>query len=913
VTDCNERAGLPVAQGGPARGTLRAMPLPAGTRLGPYEILAPIGAGGMGEVYRARDTRLDRTVAVKVLPSHVASQPEVRQRFEREARAVSSLNHPHICTLHDIGHQDGVDYLVMEHLEGETLASRIDRGPLPAEELLRCAIEVADALDRAHRGGLIHRDLKPGNIMLTKSGTKLLDFGLAKSIGASPVPTQLTASPTMTSPLTAAGTIVGTWQYMSPEQLEGSEADPRSDLFALGAVIYEMATGRRAFEGKTQASVIASILKEHPRPMSELRPTSPPALERVVRQCLAKDPDERWQSAGDLKRELKWIAEGGAQAPASAQALAPSAAPRRRILAWLPWAAGLLLAGAGLAGGWALRPVPVPATVLRSSLLLPPGTSLDSQNKSLALSPDGSRLAMVTGEPDGPPRVWVRSMDSLSAQPLAGTDGASYPFWSPDSQQIGFFADHKLKKIPASGGTVVALCDAEEGRGASWSSGGTIVFAADAYGPLLQVPAAGGQPVAVTALEKDGATHRLPHFLPDGKHLFYFVDLGTGTTDGSGIHLLDLETKKSERILPSQSEGIHVEPGYLVFVRDGNLFAQPFDLSSMRPTGEAAPIAERVMFNSFRYTGGYTLSPTGLLLFQSGMSTGKRQLTWFDLDGRKTGTVGEPATFAGLGGATLAPDGRHAAISVQTGEGKTDIWTYDLDRGIGTRFTFGPGPAGFPVWSHDGTQIAYAGDVGQLMIKNADGASEATPLVSTSAANRLIPLSFAPDGSALIYRLQGTKTRWDLWVLPLQGDRQPAPLVATPAAESGAAVSPDGRWLSYISDESGKGELFVIPFPGGGAKRQISSGGALSGMWIGDGREIAYVTLSRKLMAVPVAARGSTLEIGSPRPLFGGQELPGPGRFSPDGRRFLAMVALEEESRPPLTLVTNWWAELARR
>ncbi|MBI3449967.1 MAG: serine/threonine protein kinase [Acidobacteria bacterium] len=378
------------------------MPLNAGQRLGPYEILTPIGAGGMGEVYRARDTRLDRTVAVKVLPSHAASNPEVRQRFEREAKAVSSLNHPNICTLHDIGSSEGVDYLVMEYLEGETLAQKLARGPLPVEELLRCAIEIADALDRAHRSGLVHRDLKPGNVMITKSGTKLLDFGLAKSIGAATAPTQLTAAPTMTSPLTAAGTIVGTFQYMAPEQLEGLEADPRSDLFAFGTVIYEMATGARAFEGKTQASLIASILKEQPRPIAELRPMTPVTLERVVRQCLAKDPDDRWQSAGDLKRELKWIAEGGSQAGAAAFIAAPAVAPRRSP-AWLPWLATLVLAVGGVALGWSLhRPAPVRA--MRASMLLPPGTSLDAQNTSIVLSPDGSKVAMVLANEGAPPR-----------------------------------------------------------------------------------------------------------------------------------------------------------------------------------------------------------------------------------------------------------------------------------------------------------------------------------------------------------------------------------------------------------------------------------------------------------------------------------------------------------------------------
>jgi Tol biopolymer transport system component len=642
--------------------------------------------------------------------------------------------------------------------------------------------------------------------------------------------------------------------------------------------------------------------------MSELQPASPPALERLVRQCLAKDPDERWQNAGDLKRELRWIAEGGI---GTAQAAHAEAA--RRPAAWLPLAAGALLAVAGLAGGWALRPAAGPQAVLRSSLLLPAGTSLDPQNSSLALSPDGTRLAMVTTEQDAPSRIWVRPLNSLAAQPLAGTEGASYPFWSPDGEQIGFFSDRKLRKIPAAGGTVVTLCDAEEGRGATWGPSGTIVFAGDAYGPLFRVAAAGGQPAPVTTLEREGATHRLPHFLPGGKRLLYFVDQAPGAGSDSGIHLLDLETKASRMILATESEGVYAEPGFIAFVREGNLFAQPFDPSTAALAGEPVPIAERVGFNTFRYTGAYAISPTGLLVFQSGVAMGKRQLTWFDIDGRKLDTVGDPAIFTGQAGIALSPDGRQAAITLQSGEGKADIWTYDLDRGVATRFTFGPEPAGFPVWSPDGRRIAYAGNVGRLMIKPADGSTDATNLFSIESGNRLVPLSFAPDGSAIIYRTTGVKTRSDIWMLPLQGDTRPAPLVATPAAETGAAVSPDGRWLSYLSDESGRSELFVIPFPGGGAKRQISSGGALSGMWMGDGREIAYVTPAYKVVAVPVAASGSLIEIGRPRPLFGDQPLPGPGRLTSDGRRCLLFVPLEQQATPPLTLVTNWWAELVPR
>ena len=888
------------------------MPLTPGLRLGPYEILAPIGAGGMGEVYKARDTRLDRTVAVKVLPSHVASNPDLRQRFEREARAVSSLNHPNICTLHDIGHQDGMDYLVMEYLEGETLAQRIERGALPADELLRCAYDVADALDRAHRSGLMHRDLKPGNIMITKSGTKLLDFGLAKAIGTGAAPSNLTASPTMTSPLTAEGSIVGTFQYMAPEQLEGKEADPRSDLFALGAVIYEMATGQRAFTGKTQASLIASILKDHPRPILEIRSMNPPALERVVRQCLAKDPDDRWQSAGDLKRELKWIAESGSQAGAAAIVAAPVVA-RRRGLTWLAWAAAILLAGGALALGYFLH-TPVPDRVMRASLLLPPDTTLDRRDTSLALSPDGTRLAMIASGPDGTQRIWIRPMDSLAAQALAGTEGATYPFWSPDGQQVGFFADRKLRKIPSAGGTVVAICEAEDGRGASWSRSGLIVFAPAAFGPLMQVSASGGTPVVATTVEQDAVSHRVPHFLPDGKRLLFYSYGSTTDESDNGIHALDVESKKVTLVAKEKSEGLYVEPGYLVFVRDENLMAQPFDAGALETTGEAVPIAEKVSFNSFRFTGAYTFSPTGLLVFQTGVAVPRSQLTWFDLDGKKGNTVGEPATFLSAGRA-LSPDGRRAAVIIDAGDGQADLWVYDLTRAVGSRFTFGSRRVFNPVWSPDGTQIVYSDDVGKLAIKAADGASEPRVLLSEAGNSQLIPSSFSPDGSHLAYRKQAGKTRWDIWILPLKGDQKPWPFIATPASESGGEFSPDGKWFDYTSDESGKAELFVVSFPGPGGKRQLSSGGGSAGFWMNDGREIAYATPERKLIAVQITAKGPNLEIGASRPLFGGQFLPVARGVSitRDGHRFLAAIPLEEAAAPPLTLVTNWSAALTKR
>jgi eukaryotic-like serine/threonine-protein kinase len=503
-------------------------------------------------------------------------------------------------------------------------------------------------------------------------------------------------------------------------------------------------------------------------------------------------------------------------------------------------------------------------------------------------------------------------MDSLTAQPIAGTSGASYPFWSPDGQQIGFFAESKLRKVPASGGTVVTLCDAEDGRGASWNGSGTIVFAPNAYGGLMQVPSAGGAPSPVTTLPAEGMTHRLPHFLPDGKRLLFFSSAPEIGNKDNGIWSLDLASKKTALVLQTESEGLYAEPGYLLFVRDENLMAQPIDPGTMRVSGEAVPVAEKVSFNSFRFTGAYTISRTGLLLYQTGAAVAKSQLTWFDLEGKKLATVGEPASFPPLSRPTFSPDGQRAAVAVQAAEGKVDLWSWDLARAVATRLTFGPGTVFFPVWSRDGREIVYSDTSSRISAKAADGASEPRVLVTTDKSARTVPLSFSPDGSFLAYRQQGGKTRWDIWILPLKGDGKPYPFIASPASENLAEFSPDGRWLLYASDESGKPEVFVVPFPGPGGKRQISSGGASLGFWMPDGREIVYVTPARKLIAVQVTASGTNLEIGASHALFGGQPIPaGPGRLAPDGKRYLAEVPLDEAVAPPITLVTNWAGELA--
>jgi eukaryotic-like serine/threonine-protein kinase len=889
------------------------MALAAGTKLGPYEILAPLGAGGMGEVYRARDTRLERTVAVKVLPQHLSSSAEIRQRFEREAKTISQLSHPHICALYDVGREGDTEFLVMEYLEGETLSDRLGKGALPLEQTLRYGIEMADALDKAHRQGIVHRDLKPGNVMLTKSGVKLLDFGLAKAM-APPAPRgSLTALPTQQG-LTQEGTILGTFQYMAPEQLEGKESDGRTDIFALGAVLYEMATGKKAFSGASQASLISAIMKEDPAPISSIQPMSPPTLDRVVRKCLAKDPEDRWQNAADLGSELRWIAEGGSQA--GAPAIVVSRRKTRERLAWC--LSGALLVVAVLLGIGYLRRAPAPSNILRTAINLPPRTVLDPLNTALALSPDGLKLAAAANGPDGKRQLWVRSMDGLDLQPLAGTDGATCPFWSPDSRMIGFFADRKLKKVPASGGTVLSICDAPDGRGASWGGNDVIVFAPTPFSGLSRVSASSGNPTALTEVQGPGFTHRVPHFLPDGKHLLFLSGTPRSESKDNAIYILDLDTKKVTLFARENSEGRYAEPGYLVFVRDGNLMAQPMDAAHLRITGEAVPIAEKIYFNQLRWSGDFSFSRNGLLVFETGSSEQKRQFTWFDLDGKSLGTVGEPAALRRV---AVSPEGRRAAATIVAG-GNLNIWVYDLTRGVANPFTFGDGSVNYsPVWSPDGLQVAYGRPSGgSTLVKPADGSSE--PKTIASDLGSTYPTSWSPDGRSLAVQVQELKTGgFDIWIIPVDGSRKPYPFIATPAWEGQGVFSPDGRWLAYISDESGRPELYAVPFPGPGEKRQISTGGAERQplqpevFWSSDGRQIFYVQSSdRKLIAVDINAQGGKLEIGNSHPLFGGRPLPeGPFDMTRDGKRLLAAVAVDEKSSSQLTLVTNWFAELKKK
>ena len=894
------------------------MTLGAGTKLGPYEILAPIGAGGMGEVYRARDTRLDRTVAVKVLPSHLSEDADHRRRFEREAKMISALSHPHICALHDVGHQDGTDYLVMEYVEGETLSERLLKGALPAEQVLRYGIEIADALDKAHRQGIVHRDLKPGNVMLTRSGVKLLDFGLAKMREIEEGPTGMSVSLLATrtsadrSPLTEKGTILGTFQYMAPEQLEGKEADARSDLFAFGAVLYEMATGRKAFAGTTQASLIGAILHTDPPAISSIQPPAPPGLDRVVKTCLAKDPEDRWQTAHDVKLQLRAIAETGSQ-PGVTAAQVPVRPRRRERLLWITNAVTLAAAiVAGLALYRATRSEP--PRVVASSIDVPEKTSIAFDSGAPLLSPDGRKLSLVLSAGGGRTSIWLRSLDGSVVREVPGTEGAVYPFWSPDSRHLAFFADGKLRKVNVeSGGPADTVADAPLGRGGTWNREGDIVFAPDTGGTLFRVSSSGGATAPVTTQdEKTGEiSHRYPSFLPDGRHFIYEVQVGGGGSQYK--HFIgSLDSKPASRLpFESESNVVYSPPGYLLFVQRGTLRAQPFDVRRRQPAGESFAVADLVQVSSIVGFGSFSVSDDGLLAYVGGAAARFSRLVWSDRSGKEIETIGPAGVHWDP---RLSHDGRRLAFALEDSRGNSDIWIYDLARKISTRFTFDPDADLAPVWSPDDGRIVFTGyrrGPGDLFQKLSAG-SGADELLLASP-HRKIATDWSPDGRWLAFHTNQPKTSWNTLVLGLP-DRKPSVYLATSFPELASVFSPDGRWVAYVSAESGVGEIYVQPFPKGAGKWQISSGGGAMPVWRRDGREILYLASDGRLMAAQVKT-DPAFDVETPRPLFATnvRNFVGLSRrqfdVTADGQRFILNAAVEEQGAAPITLLQNWTAK----
>ena len=876
----------------------------------------------MGEVWRARDTRLDRTVAIKVLPSHLSSDLQFKQRFEREARAISSLSHPHICTLYDVGHQDGIDYLVMEYLEGQTLAERLRKGAVPLEEALRCAIQIAEALDKAHRQGIVHRDLKPGNIMLTKAGVKLLDFGLAKLFpvgtrstasvksnsrdGVESVLTELSGAPTVKEEITKEGTILGTLHYMAPEQLEGKQADTRTDIFAFGVVLYEMVTGKKAFTGKSQASLIAAILEREPEPISKLQPLGPPAFERVVKRCLAKEPDARWQTALDLLEEMKWIAEGGSQSGVPAPVIARRM--KRERLAWM--AAGLFALIAGVATFHNLtRPTVVEPHFVLS--VVPPQNTVVG---SLAVSPDGSRLAFTARDASGQSALWIRPLDSALPQPLPKTEGAFYPFWSPDSKSIAFFAEDKLKRIDATGGPILTLCDAPLGLGGTWNRDEVILFAT-LRDPLNRVSASGGVPTPLGRFDSGGQTanHAWPHFLPDGRHFLYFATASPlDASKAGGIYIASLDGKENRLLVRADGNSVYAK-GHLLFLQGTALRAQPFDANALKTVGEPFTVADQVRFAPLNFLGSFSASETGDLVFDTGETSS--QLIWFDRQGQPLDTLGDRSSCWTI---NLSPDESRLVVCVKDAVTQTDdFWIYDLSRGVPTRFTFDGSPKAVAVWSPDGTRIVFNAfrDGAYNLYQKAVGGNESEETVSVSKLNKY-PSSWSPDGKHILCAtIDNSRRNVDLWVFPMEGDRRAYLFRGTKDSENALQFAPDGRWVAYMSDETGRNEIYVTSFPEKTETTRVSTGGGKQPRWRRDGKELFYLAPDNKLMAVEVETKSPAFAVHSTRPLF--PMRPASPFFSydvsRDGQRFLVNTALESTNSSAITVVVNWTANLKKK
>ncbi|RSL16249.1 serine/threonine protein kinase [Edaphobacter aggregans] len=887
------------------------MPLATKTRLGPYEILARLGAGGMGEVYIARDTRLDRNVAIKICKGRFT------ERFEREARAISSLNHQHICALYDIGREESVEYLVMEYLEGETLETRLHKGALPIDEALRIAIQIASALDAAHHKGVIHRDLKPGNVMLTRSGAKLLDFGLAKV--AEPVVLSGTnvSSPTVSKPLTVEGTIVGTFQYMSPEQLEGKETDARSDIFSFGAMLYEMVTGRKSFEGSSHASLIASIMSDDPPPVSSMQPMASPALDRIVRRCLAKSPDDRWQSAGDLQSELEWIAEAGSKAGIPAPVLAKRR--NRETLAWLvSGLAGLLLLGslAMLARIWKK---PAEASEVRFEIPAPDKLSFRFYDLP-AVSPDGERIAFTAAATStDAERLFVRSLNAANATeiPTPGSNVIS-PFWSPDGRQIAFFSRGSLQKVDLSGGLPVTICTFDNPSGflgGTWNRDGVILITHAHV--LYRVDAANGAPKSLRPLAEDETGQTWPRFLPDGKHFIYLST--SNKPDQQGIYAASLDSSERKLIVATDANAAYVEPGQLLFMRGDVLMAQPFDLRNLKLQGEPRRVADHIerIDAAIQFPGAiFSASPNGVLAWRHGSSSPESVLQWVDRSGKRLGVMGEQADYSNP---ALSPDDRRLAIGIRDPQTKTrDIWIFDQLRGTKTRLTFDPADDLDSIWSPDGTRIAFTSNrLGQRDIYQtpADGSGTAELLLADKIGQKNVE-DWSRDGKYLVYNYQILSNPAHLYVLPLVGDRKPVLFQNMQYRTQQGQISPNGRWIAYRSFESGKSEIYVQGFtmdssqPRG--KWQISTTGGEIPRWRGDGKELFY-HYGITFYAVDVKTDGESFEVGIPRPLFDAAtvtsgSLGGSAPFvvTKDGQRFLILAQSEKKADEPLEVVVNW-------
>jgi eukaryotic-like serine/threonine-protein kinase len=876
----------------------------AGRRVGPYEIVAPLGAGAMGEVYRARDTKLNRDVALKVLPERFALDPDRAARFTREAQLLATLNHPNIAAIYGLEEsnpptgsgQAGVKALVMELVDGPTLADRIVLGPISLEESLAIARQIAEALEAAHEKGIIHRDLKPANIKIALTGmVKVLDFGLAKVWDGAPQ-SDVSASPTLTATNPGGRTILGTPAYMSPEQARGQSLDRRTDIWSFGCVLYEMLTGRAAFAGDTISDTLAAILEHEPH-WAALPATVPAAVRTLIRRCLEKDVRRRLRAAGDAALDIDDVLTASEQH----QDVVVTAPRNRERFAWL--AATLALSTIALTLGIAYLRTPASVADMRVDITTP---STDAPT-SFAISPDGRTLVFVAYD-QGQARLWLRPLDATTAQPLAGTEGAMYPFWSPDSRALGFFADSKLKRIDIRGGVPQALASAPAGRGGTWNSDGLIVFTPIGLGALSSVQSSGGDVAAVTQLDRPHqVSHLFPQFLPDGRRFLFFVQ---GSPDTQGIYLGALDSKKTQRLTAADSAGAYLPPGWVLFLRQGTLVARRFDSTREELTGDPITVADPVSPDVSNFSGASSVSRDGIVAYRA-IGTGRRQLIWFDRTGKLLGTIGAPDENE-LVTPSLSPDGLKVAAH-RTLLGNTDIWIFDAARA--TRFTFDASRDLFPIWSPDGRYVAFDSNRSghrYFYQKRSDLAGAEVPFLETPEDKGLN--DWSPDGQFILYVTPNApKTGADIWYLPLSGDRKPVPFVVTPFLERAGQFSPDGRWVAYQSNETGRYDIYIRSFPGPGGQQQVSTSGGIQARWRSDGQELYYIAPDGKLMAVPITIDGGAIQPGTPVALFqtriwgGGSNATLGHQYdvAPDGR-FLLNSAVDDVAVAPITLLLNF-------
>ncbi len=892
-----------------------------GQTISHYQILEKLGEGGMGVVYKAQDTKLDRFVALKFLPPHVSSSSDDKARFLQEAKAVASLTHPNICTIHGVEDEDGKAFIVLEYVEGKTLKDLHE--VIPLKQAIEMGIQIADGLAAAHEKGVVHRDIKPDNIMIRKDGrVQIMDFGLAKLKGV--------------SRLTKEGSTVGTAGYMSPEQVQGQNTDHRTDIFSLGVVLYELFTGESPFKGVHETAITYEIVNVDPVPLSAAKPDIDPQLDAIVLECLEKEPAERYQSIAEVGKDLRRfkressrtrvsrvstirnMSQSGATkvAPAGEQGTPWTFFSKERII----WSTAIIvLLGAVLTFALVhFREMPPEVRTFRA-MIMPPEKTIFSTTFGghIDVSPDGHMVALVARDSTGKSLLWVRPLNSLVARPLSGTEEASYPFWSPDSRFIGFFSGNKMKRIDASGGPAQTICDATAGRGGAWGQDGTILFAPHQNASLLRVAAAGGIPTAVTKLDsvRHETGHRWPHFHPDGVHFFYLARTVTGGTgEADAVRLGSLRDSTMKNIVVPASSNAVFASGHLLFMREQSLMAQEFDASGLVLVGDAFPIAQEVQYDPAFGRATFTASDNGILVYQSGSTQGGTRLAWYDRSGKQLSTFGRPAIYYSP---RLSPDGKRLAVDLYEAQSRNvDVWVCELARDVWSRFTFEPGVDRSPVWSRDGNTIVfYSNRKGRVDLyqRPASGAGNEDPFFESDVDK--LPNDWAPDGKSFLITSTGNpRTRNDLWILTLSGDKKAIPFLQTEFNEGAGTFSPDGRWITYNSDESGKNQIYVRPFPGPGGKWQVSTAGGRQPIWSRNGKEIFFISDDNKLFSAPVRWSGATFEVGTAQPLFEVHAMPTnhPYDVTADGQRFLVNTLLGEASSGPVTLVINWDAEVKK-